>query len=269
MKKHMILSTVLVSSLFLGATVAVNAEEGNTRYPGADKANTTGKVNFIKSNKPEIVDPDNPDKPVEPVDPENPENPVTNPNNEAELVLQYVPNFEFGTHFWTPEGLTVPAKSDFIKGDGESGEPEAVVPFISTMDMRADREDGWKLEVSSSDFIHDESGHVLKGAEVVFTNANYGSAEKEPAITDSARQSDVKKGFKLGDKQKLATADKNEDQGVGSYSLKLGTQLESETDDAEETYMATNGVHLVVPPKTPASVGDYTAELEWSLTPGI
>ncbi|QZN89323.1 WxL domain-containing protein [Vagococcus lutrae] len=267
MKKHMILSTVLVSSLFLGATVAVNAAEGNERYPEAGKANTTSKVNFIKTDKPEIVDPDNPDKPIIPVDPDNPDEPVTNPNNEAELVLQYVPNFEFGTYFWTPEGLTVPAKSDFIKGDEK---PEEVVPFISTMDMRAVREGGWKLEVSSGDFTHNESGHVLEGAEVVFTNANYGSAVKAPVITGTAMQSDIDKGFKLGGvKQKLATADGESSQGIGSYSLKLGTQLDSREDDANEKYMATNGVHLVVPPKTPASVGEYTAELEWSLTPGI
>lgn len=266
MKKHMILSTVLVSSLFLGATVAVNAEEGNERYPEAGRAKTTSKVNFIKTDKPEIVDPDNPDKPVEPVDPDNPDEPVTNPNNEAELVLQYVPNFEFGTYFWTPEGLTVPAKSDFIKGDEK---PEEVVPFISTMDMRAVREGGWKLEVSSGDFTHNESGHVLEGAEVVFTNANYGSAEKAPVITESATKSDVKEGFKLGDKQTLATADRKDSQGIGSYSLKLGTELKSQEDDAEKEFLATNGVHLVVPSKTPASVGEYTAELEWTLTPGI
>lgn len=280
MKKNTVLGTIILSSLVLGGMQTVSYA---ATYQDATHAKSNGKIKFVEG-KPEIVDPNNPDKPVIPVDPKdptnpNPENPPVNPN-KGDLMIQYVSDFDFGVHKKTVRGMTVNAKADRVFDEITEIGPESptrnsreVVPFVSTLDTRTDREGGWSLRVSASEFTSEDK--KIKGAEVIFSNVNYASpTEKTPVVFDSATKENFLEGLKLTtNPQTIATAStaSNEDQGMGSYSIALGSKLVDQTDGDEDakTYNVSNGVTFSMPKDTSVSAVEYHATINWELVPGI
>ncbi|UQF23765.1 WxL domain-containing protein [Vagococcus lutrae] len=260
MKKSAILSAVLASTIILGGVTSVSA----AKFDSSLKATSEAKVQFTKPKTPEIVDPDNPEKPVTPVDPKDPDNPDkngTNPNNDSELLLKFVPEFDFGEHEWSAEGFEANAKS--IQVRNKDGEIEERAPFVVTQDLRTKRGNGWKLQVSSDGFKHKESDNELIGAEIVFTNASYGDQKNRPKVSTKAEQKDLTEGFSVTkDSETLAHTDLKEDSnsGQGIHSLKLGDLIDGNLTD---------GVTFKLAPNTPASTGEYQATLNWELVTDV
>lgn len=266
MKKNIILGTVLVSSMVLGLTA------GAAEYPDSTHANSNGKVKFIEGD-PEIVDPGNPDKPVTPEKPVNP--------NKGDLMIQYVSDFDFGIHKKTVNGVTANSVADLVTyNDVKDGTKEEVVPFVSTLDTRTDREGGWNLRVSATEFegkTESKKDVKLKGAELIFSNVNYANPVTEtPVVEEIAAKKLEEGGLKLNSNpQKIATADESKvvSQGMGTYSLALGSTLIKQTDDnpdtAKATYNVTDGVTFNLPKNASVSVADYNATINWELVPGI
>ncbi|MFC6345872.1 WxL domain-containing protein [Vagococcus carniphilus] len=270
MNKKIIFSSVLVAPLFLLSSMGNDFEAAT--YKDSNNASSIGKVKFIEGES-EIVDPKDPDKPVDPVEPVNP--------NKGDLMIQYVSDFDFGVHKKTVNGITANSKPDLVvdKKDDKK-EKYDVVPFVSTLDTRTNRNGGWNLRVSATEFKGTNKSNnevVLKGAEVIFSNVSYAQPKAEtPVVNSEAASAVVKDGFKLQQSpQKIATSDESkvESQGMGSYSLALGSELVNQTDDnldsTKSNYKVTNGVTFNLPKNTSVSVADYTADINWELVPGI
>lgn len=258
MKKTKLVQTMMISTLALGMTSNVLA----ANYTDALNAVSDSKIEFIEGD-PEILDPSNPDKPITPTNPTNP--------NKGDLMIQYVSDFDFGVHKKTTKGLLANAKMDKVKNETDN----EVLPFVSTLDTRYNREGGWKLEVSSTDFIGTDAKNnevIIKGAEIVFTHANYAKQDNAPVVKTPAEAEKVEDGMILGkDKQVLAFADATKDeQGVGSRTLALGNQVEKQRDaDKDYDYNVTNGVTFRLPKNAPVSATKYQATVNWELSPGI
>lgn len=267
-KKNILRATLIAPICLLG--IITNTSEAAT-YSDSNNASSIGKVKFIEGD-PEIVDPTDPDKPVDPVDPVNP--------NRGDLMIQYVSDFDFGVHKKTVTGVLAKSKPDIVvdKNNPSSGEYE-VVPFVSTLDTRSNRDGGWNLRVSATEFkgTANNSEVTLKGAEIIFTHANYAKPKSEtPIVNGSAAATILDEGLKLQQTpQKIVSADEStvENQGMGSYSLSLGSALIDQKDDnpntEESEYKVTNGVTFRLPKNTAVSVADYYADINWELVPGI
>lgn len=257
MKKKLIMLPLLTLSILSLSNSKVFA----ATYDGATKAKSKGTIQF-ETGGPEIVDPEDPKVIVDPVDP--------NPN-KGELVLQYVSNFDFGNHERTSKYFETPALPDKLKND------EEVVPFVSTKDLRTDRQGGWELTVTSGKFKSVNNGtyvggQELNGAEIVLTNAVYNGTETDnfkPEVNQKAKEATVIEGLALTPGSPVVVAKafddttSNKKQGVGSYSLALGKLVD------KNGKKVTNGVTFRKPEKLNVDDAQYVAILDWELTPGI
>lgn len=242
-------------------------------YTDATHAQGEGKIEFIQSTKTEIYNPEDPD---EEVVPENP-----NPNMDA-LMIQYVSDFEFGKRERTGKEIWQPATMDTTVKTVD-GTQKDVYPFVSTLDLRADRKSGWTLNVTPSAFK--TAKHTIPGAEVVLSNVNYadskaetGRNETKPAVNGTAANTDFKKGLTLspGSTYSVASADASlspKGQGVGSYSLSLGNEVINQTTsthDEDTEIAATNGVYFHMPANTGVDIETpYLATFDWELLPTL
>ncbi|MGX7024555.1 WxL domain-containing protein [Vagococcus hydrophili] len=304
MKKVFLYGALLGTTVgvFGGITTAF-AEAPAVDYETPTKANSDAKIKFIDGGDPEIVDPIDPTKVVDPVDPVNP--------NRGDLMIQYVSNFDFGVRKRvTSKELTANAKAVKVVPKGEKKEDVSkqyeVMPFVSTLDMRPEREGGWNLQVNQGEFTFKKDGKniPIKGAEMIFTNTNYadyinggGAQPNAPQIVDKATSKldyDLKgtnytqyldglgNGLKItGTNTPVAFADASKtDQGVGSYSLALGNKLVDDAKDQTskqiadkepaEVYKSTNGVTFRMPKQTAVGTdSEYHATVTWTLAPGI
>lgn len=229
---------VLTCGLFGGNVLAAD-------YDGSDplKATGHGTVRFEESDVVEIIDPET----VDPVSPTNPTNPA-----KGDLVIQYVSDFDFGTHkndLKTFSGLASADEVQKINPDG-SKEPVHKVPsFISTKDMRAIG-NGWELKVTPSAFETPIGGHVLAGAEVSLSGLVYNTG-KDNAPTPTSGT------VKLVPGTAYSIAKAKKDKGMGSYSLAFGTL----NGDNQVT-----GVVLDIPKNTIKDTKEaYVANFDWEL----
>lgn len=262
MKKKNILGSILVSAIVLSGAGVVQA----ANYPSAEEANSNAEIEFIEQS-PEIVDPGNPEQPVDPVDPTDPEKETpTNPNG-GDLVLQYVPDLDFGIHKKTTQGMTAQAKLVNVKdiNDGQiSSDKREVIPFVSTWDSRHDRS-GWTLTVSRDDFKavknHDNK---LTGADVTFSQMNY--ANEDTSIVPS-----VSNSVTVGTEPEILAQSKGKVQGMGTFSLSLGDTKQKQKDDTENKteYNVTNGVTFKLAERAAVSAQRYQSTFTWNLQPDL
>lgn len=266
MKKKVILNSILVSTLMLSGAGVVNAaENAEKEYSSALEAQSYGQVEFVDTKEAEIVDPDNPDKPIIPGEPDKPE--PTNPNM-GDLVLQYVPNLDFGTHKKTSQGLEVNAK--LIKAyEPDTSEKKELIPFVSTLDTRAERNGGWRLTVKRSDFITEKNAKI-EGADVTFSNLTYkGENTNKPEAIGSK--------ITIGTEATViakASENNQEGQGMGSHSLLLGNGTLDQKDYLKddrygENYKVTNGVTFALAKGAAVSADKYQSTFEWNLVPSL
>lgn len=273
MKKKAILNSILVSTLMLSGAGVVNAAEQN--YLTGTKAESFGLVEFIETDEAEIVDPDNPDKPIIPGEPG--EQDPTNPNpDKGDLVLQYVPNLDFGTHKKTSQGLEKHAK--LIKAyiphqevkpgsDPIAPKTEERIPFVSTLDTRAERDGGWQLTVKRTEFENEDNAKI-KGADVIFSDLIYnGEDSKKPTV----RHGEITIGT---EPNVIAQASEKEEQGMGSHSLSLGQESAVQKDylgknEYSDEYNVTTGVTFKLAKGAAVSADKYQSTFEWNLVPSL
>lgn len=251
----------VVPLLILSVLVLSNDKAFAATYDDATKAKSNGNIEF-ETGGPEIVDPEDPKVIIDPVNPNE---------NKGDLVLQYVSNFDFGIHERTSQYFETLALPDRLKNS------ELVVPFVSTKDLRTNRQGGWELSVTSGKFksVTDGTyvgGQELNGAEIVLTNAVYNgpeSSDLKPEVAQKAKETNVSQGLALTPGSPVVVARAIEDetsnkkQGIGSYSLALG-----KVTDINGKKL-TSGVTFRKPEKLNVDEAQYVAILEWELTPGI
>jgi len=140
---------------------------------------------FVEGDEPEIIDPIDPTLPVVPVEPGKP-----NPN-KGDLVIQYVSDFDFGTHKNDLKAFSGKATADKVQtvgDDGTLGPVREVPSFVNTKDMRVDGK-GWDLKVTATPFKTATS--ELTGAEVTLSGLKYAGTDS-PTATATQKQQQVK-----------------------------------------------------------------------------
>ncbi|EOI06748.1 hypothetical protein UAY_00090 [Enterococcus moraviensis ATCC BAA-383] len=250
--KKVIIGSTLAATILggLGAQTVQAAE-----YPSATEAKSEGKVTFTEGG-PEIVDPTDPDIPIAPVDPTDPTNP-TKPINpgKADLMIQYVSDFDFGTHSNSLKALKANAKPDYafaLDAQGNrTGDLYAVPSFVSTKDVRAERT-GWELTVTASKFTSSK-GTELKGAEVTLKDLTYNTPTNPIGTAPTAATGN--KILTPATETTVATAGDNS--GIGSWSLGMGALS---TDEK-----AVQGVELNIPQNSLKENDTYKATFDWEL----
>lgn len=212
------------------------------------KADETITVQYVLKKKKTIVDPEDG---VTPFIPENPSTSESLPQNEttADLRIQYVSTFDFGTNTRNLiQSNQFLSEGDY--GSTEDGQTKKVPAFVSINDDRK-TPTGWDLSVSTSDFVNKTSSTQLKGAYMTLSDFKYnGPATQKPEV--------VNKDVEISSTPNLVSSSST---GLyGSWSLALGEVTE---DDKS------SGVNLTVPKNAARSLGEYTTEIIWTLTPKI
>lgn len=237
-KKILSLGMLVITAGALVAPTVLAAE-----YPSATEATGKGTVKFVEGDEPVIIDPIDPITPVIPVEPGKP-----NPN-KGDLVIQYVSDFDFGTHQNDLSAFTGNALADkvqTINEDGSVGEIREVPSFVSTKDMRIAGK-GWELKVTATPFT--TGTNELNGAEVSLSNLAYnGTGANLPTA-----QAGI---VKLVPGTTVSVAKATEGKGIGYHSLAMG-----EVDEGK-----TSGVTLNIPANTMKdTTTDYSADFNWEL----
>lgn len=264
------LTKLVMSSAALAAIVEVGALQADAAtYPDATKGVSNGNITFTDDGSNNISDPENPDKPTNPVDPKDPENPDKEGDNKnpGDLKLVVVPDLDFGSKQKTSAAVT--AKAKVVAAWDENKAKIYRAPWVTTHDMRTERGTVWTVSVTYSQFsLTGDATKKINGAEIVFTNANYeGTSKTKPTIHSKAVGSDVASGLVLtpGTEVSIASSDASKGQGVGDFSLALGTNSKgTNTKDS-----LTDGVTFRMPANTAVETGKYQAELNWELKPTL
>ncbi|MGX7245956.1 WxL domain-containing protein [Enterococcus quebecensis] len=265
------LTKLLMCGAALAAIVGMRAlnAEATTTYPEATKGVSNGNISFTDDGSNNIPDPENPEKPTNPVnptDPTNPDNPGGN-KNPGDLKLVVVPDLDFGSNQKSSAKMT--AKAKVVPAWDENKKPVYRAPWITTHDMRTNRGTGWTVSVTASEFTFtDESTKKISGGEIVFTNANYeGTSTAKPTIHSKAAATDVANGLVLtpGTEVSVASSDASTGQGLGDFSLALG----SNSNNTHTKDSVTDGVTFRMPAKTAVETGTYQAQLNWELKPTL
>ncbi|EOI03058.1 hypothetical protein UAY_00805 [Enterococcus moraviensis ATCC BAA-383] len=264
------LTKLVMSGAALATIVGIGALNADAAtYPEATKGVSNGNISFTDDGSNNIPDPENPEKPTNPVDPTDPDNPDKPGGNEnpGDLKLVVVPDFDFGSQQKSSGEVTANAK--VVAAWDESKTKIYRAPWITTHDMRTERGTGWTVSVTSSQFsLTGDANKKINGAEIVFTNANYeGSSTTKPTIHSKAVGTDVTTGLVLtpGTEVSIANSDASKGQGVGDYSLALGTNSKG----AYKEDSVTDGVTFRMPANTAVETGKYQAELNWELKPTL
>lgn len=249
MKKNIFMSSLVGLSVLTVGGMTSHAAEFEDNNPL--KIIGEGEIGFTKGDI-EVVDPTDPTNPVEPVEPVNP--------NSGDLAIQYVSDFQFGSHQKSVNALSVNAGVDHVKELQNGGKDKIVPLYVSTMDMRTERGTGWTLSVTSSEFKSNK-GHVIDGGEVTLSHAAYANADNFSPSVESTIASDNGQALTPGTPFKIAGADAAEKQGIGSYSLAFGKL----NDEKAET----TGVTFNMPAKTVVDTKIYKATFNWNLSPTL
>lgn len=313
MKKLFLYGALLgtIVSVAGASTTALAATFPDKDATDKSTAEARGKVKFVNSDQGTIPDPTDPVTPIDPIDPVNP--------SENPLRIQHVSNFNFnqrrmsGATALVFNAESVPVQSIYADSEGkkeykgrddsekdQNGEKidsamfgdlssldiRETIPFISTMDMRTERGNGWEMTAQAAPFKLHGTEVELKGAEIRLANSFYAKSDANaPKVEDAAAAKvpffKVDKGMDMkdynahmtaldtsasissGSATKIASA--GVDQGVGGYTLALGDNLQNDqndlspkmVDDGEtaDTFYSTNGVILKIPAKTAMELG--------------
>lgn len=191
--------------------------------------------------------------PVDPIDPETeivPENPPILPENQGQLSIDFVSQFEFGRQAIKINDHTYYANPQSLLGSDGQPNGEKRPNFVQVTDRRvASQSEGWQLSVTQSDQFADQSGNQLTGAQVILDNQELVSA----ADTQPPKEQYTNSIYLLpGSKRILLTADSNE--GMGTWLYRFGNQ-----QTAEES------IALFVPKETNPQSINYTTIFTWEL----
>lgn len=243
------------SALLIGTVLSISLGDSAkaataTTYPDALNANATGNITFQEEEDDNVPSPVDPDSPVVPDDPLNPA--------PGELKIVYASPFDFGTHKKSIYGLEAYAAGVSVT-DSDAAKSKTI-PFVTTKDMRVDRGNGWTLSAKASKFT--DGTHVIDGAYMSLIGASYATGDTTNAAN---RPSVASTSIDLapGTSVPIASSDtsSNASQGLGLYSLALGTTLD--TNDL------TDGVKFTLPINTAVNNTTYTSQIVWTIAPKL
>jgi len=240
-RKNLLISSALVAGIM---AAGFNAQPVNAQsYTDAINGTGDGSISFSGDDDSQVPNPTDPDTPVKPVNPNT---------NDGDLKLVYVPDFAFGSHKKSVAGITAYAQMIDLADPATKS-----VPFVTTKDMRTERGKGWALTVNASTF-KDASNHEIKGAVVSLEGAKYTAATAtSPKVASNSIALEPNTSVTVASADASSTvADGN--QGIGMYSLALGTEQSDGTTD---------GVKFTLPKSTAVNDGQYTATFQWTLAP--
>lgn len=235
--KIALLSGVVLATLTGATVVPVSAAQ----VSATTSHNTVTFLAGDGETKP--VDPTNPDHPVDPnhpIDPDDPDNNGT--GNKGPLSLDYVTNFNFGTHK--------------ISGQSQSYAAKNKNAFIQVTDTRGTG-GGWTLKATSDDF-KDAKGNVLKGATISLGKGNLVSTGSSMAPTSLATT------LVPNESTKVLTAKKDAGEGTWVDQLFKNSGSYNEKDENKEDLGTNSVVKLNVVGGT-AKATSYTNNVKWSL----
>lgn len=214
-------------------------------FDAAVTSNLTLYAKWEKTNNP-IVNPEDGETPIIPEDPitgnEKPQNPI-----KENIRIQYVSDFDFGSHKNNSAELLTPSSGDY--GELSTSEKKNVVSFLSIIDDRT-TVTNWSLSATSSVFS-DSTGHTLPGAEIQLSQLNYqGDTSKVPQVSPGT--------ITLSDSSEQISRS-NATPTNGTWSLAFG-KLTTEGQSS--------GANLFIPKGYAKNTTQYTAVIDWTITTG-
>lgn len=233
--KKLLLSVLSVGTLVLGAVAPVTVLAAESRVE-----NSTATATFTEDNT-NPVDPVDPGNPTDPTDPEIPGTGETGP-----LTIDYVSNFDFGTHPIPTSDTTYTAK-DSTKADGTE-----FANYVQVSDRRAGTPKGWSLTVSENAQFKDTTGSELSGAALnLGVGTDKTASTQYPASNDTVDSTTTTTALAPDGS---TTSVMDADAGGGS-----GTWLDVFGEKGAST------VKLMVPAAAHPNADSYSTTLTWSL----
>lgn len=272
MKKSM-LSMLLISTLALGATLTVNAEN----FIG----NTKGDIQF-RDGKGSETGPDDPGDKTDPKDPEVPDE-ILPPEDggdktEGSLRFAYVPNLKFGDN----NMIQVKGNSYYyarytnvvIK---ETNKKEKRASFFQVDDVRGGAK-GWKVSLANNGIFETaDKKHSMKANLYIndmTIRSNSGIAEK-PTVKNSEVGTNVSNYLKIStpDNSGVEIVKAVPGTGFGSWSIRMGSvenPINQEVNNGnlkqKEVEERNPAVMLEVLPGLKVTDAVYTTNLIWNLS---
>ncbi len=193
-----------------------------------------------------IVDPEDGIDPLTPLEPNDDTEKPINPTRQ-DLRIEYVSDFDFGSHQNTAEKLALKSAGDYGKTADDTNK---IVPsFISIIDDRtSSNTNSWELQAKASAF-KDETGEPLKGARLLLSDLNY-------AYTGKARPEVTKDVVDLSGDYVPITNTSGKKIGNGTWSLAFGTL------DANQR---STGVTLDIAQGYGKKQAEYSTSIDWEL----
>ncbi|HLQ40242.1 MAG TPA: WxL domain-containing protein [Tetragenococcus sp.] len=221
MKKKMLIAGI--SGLLFSSALMISVPQAVQAETSAATVTFTGD----DSTPTDPVDPDDPDvDPTDPIDPGDPDNPGT--NTPGPLSLDYVSNFDFGTHK--------------IAATTKTYQPLAEKPHIQVTDKRGTGA-GWDVQAKISK-ISSSDNHELSGATLKLVNANVkthsANNSTPPSAADITLKDDDQSIFQAGSDQGLGTWVDNFDRDKSVLTVYAGT-ARAKTYTADITWTLTSG----------------------------
>lgn len=251
MKKTTIFTTMLMSSVILGAQL-VNAAEVNV---GPTILDSNASVSFKAGGEGEIdpEDPLVPDVPgdggeVENPDPENPGG-VT-PGKEGPLMIEFAPNFYFGgDHEIEANDMSFPALNKFVSTDDKT---KFVNHFIQVKDTRGGSK-GWKVTVKASPLMNDKKDS-LDDTKIIIDNT------KVIGLANAELKGDVDFKEITFDNKEIPVMSAEVNQGGGRWWKSFASEVTTTEDVNKE-------VHLDIPVTDAAKLSEskYSSTLTWEI----
>lgn len=209
------------------------------------KSDTASTIVQERIAPPNPLDPLNPD--VE-VDPENKPN---LPEEQGQLSIDFISQFNFGTQSISTQDKTYYANSQrLLNGDGTVNETDERPNFIQVSDRRSsDQRGGWELSLSQESQFSTSDGKELIGAQLQLANAELISPQEnsEPNFVESLQN------LIPGVRQPLIRAEGDEGQGTWIYRFGDSTT-------------GSESVKLQVPKGSNANAESYSTTLNWELS---
>lgn len=195
--------------------------------------------------------------PPNPLDPLNPdtevdlENKPDLPEEQGQLSIDFISQFNFGTQSISAQDKTYYANSQrLLNEDGTVNEDEERPNFIQVSDRRSsDQRGGWELSLSQESQFSTSDGKELIGAQLQLANAELISPQEnsEPNFVESLQN------LIPGVRQPLIRAEGDEGQGTWIYRFGDSTT-------------GSESVKLQVPKGSNANAESYSTTLNWELS---
>lgn len=238
MKRNLVIASLLVSTLLLGAKTAFAENKSS--------ATTEGTIGV---QKPTAED----GSITDPVDPTNPDNPFTpkdpTPGTPGLISIDQAPDLNFGT---IKLGTAQTVYAALQKGSDSTGAAKSVQNYVQVTDKSGNYA-GWELSVKRSEFVSGEN--TLAGTTLTFKNASVITTTNNLNPAPSAIFGEGTGGIDIPANNKVVLAKASANEGIGTWIYRLG----SDATEGEKS------VEFAIPLSQYAA-GNYVSDLTWTVT---